>query len=336
MDILFLFKRRQQINRINLYYWEDEVSGLGTVRISDQNNGTIPLHNTDVSNVTQRLKLLALSRDSLAGVSYIELSLEYGTHSDTILITEIQIVGDVLGSATNLVTGENVTTHTSFTHSTTPMLNSTSPHTTRRTMTSSEQGTTTQITTNTTQTLMNNVTTNTTQSPHSVSHISNNITFTTKYSMSNLSTTEHSSNRTLFYPNATSNTSHSSTHFHSSATALTSTCCSQQTVLLTALGAGLAFSLCLNLMLILIFTICCCYCCCCGWNRSKVELSREGGEEEEEGTYVPMKSVELRNYHILDTTESGSASKTRERMDTEEYHYYSQIEVSEGSTGIYV
>ena len=102
---MFLFTTTQQINKVNVYFWEDSAVSMGGVKMTDHNNNTIDFDKTELSTITDNLKLLCFTMDTEVSVGYVRFSVSYAADRNVVLLTEIEIARH----HSNLVTGRNVT-----------------------------------------------------------------------------------------------------------------------------------------------------------------------------------------------------------------------------------
>ena len=73
--------------------------------MTDHNNNTIDFDKTELSTITDNLKLLCFTMDTEVSVGYVRFSVSYAADRNVVLLTEIEIARH----HSNLVTGRNVT-----------------------------------------------------------------------------------------------------------------------------------------------------------------------------------------------------------------------------------
>ena len=320
IEVVILFITTELINKVNIYFWEDSIVGMGGVRITDHNNNTINFDNTELSTITNNLKLLSFTMDTEVSVGYVRFSVSYAADRNVVLLTEIEIARH----HSNLVTGRNVTQlsntqHTLVTYNTTTIhglstnkttniptqpTNSTKmPYSTTTELATVRTTTTITTTGTTTRTTTTGTTTTTTTIP-------TNVTNTT--TIMSLAT-----NRTRV-SNTTLNTSTYQSYYTTMTSSVPTPCCDVSTVILAGVSSCLLLSLCVNMSLLLLLLWCCWRC-----------LSRRGslivqGRDytQDEGLYTPMSPIPVPTFdNVLDT------ETKQQPPGTPNNHYY-RLDVS--------
>ena len=179
VEILFLLKSSLHLKRINLLYWRDSSSGVGSpasVSIIDQNDVTHSFTQTDICEEGEGVKWLSFIQETTVLTSYVKLQLEYAAGIDVMLLTEIELVGidgdNVItegnASVTVCPTIPPTTPSPPPTTTITTTIGPTSPTTTQTTTVevSTTQPTTTPITSTAQQTTTTTTTTLTTDNRH--------------------------------------------------------------------------------------------------------------------------------------------------------------------------
>ena len=164
VEILFLLKSSLHLQRLNLLYWTDASSGIGTpanVSIIDENDVTHSFIQTDLCEEGEGVKWLSFIQGTTVLTSYVKLQLEYEAGVDVMLLTEVELIGM---DGVNVVTERNASVTVCPT--TPPTTPSPPPTTTVTTVSSTSTATTSTPTTSkvlTTQPTTTTTTTSTTQ-----------------------------------------------------------------------------------------------------------------------------------------------------------------------------